>query len=195
MNIAIYSGSFNPIHKGHLAVAEAALAGWADEVWLVVSPQNPLKKESDLWPFADRLKMVELALSHEPRMKASDCENYLPRPSYTINTLDFLQRTYPQHQFRLLIGGDNLSAFHRWKDYRRIIESFGLIVYPRSSAPDDSMVNHPNIDEIKAPLLEISSSEIRKRLSENQSIHGLVSTEVENFILQKLKNDHSASVF
>ena len=195
MKIAIYSGSFNPIHNGHLAVAEAALAGWAEEVWLVVSPQNPLKKEGELWPFEDRLKMVELALSHASKLKASDCENHLPRPSYTINTLDFLQKTYPQHQFRLLIGGDNLSAFHRWKDYRRIIESFGLIVYPRSSGLADSTEKHPNIDEIKGPLLAISSSEIRKSLSDNQSIHGLVPTKVENFILQKLKNDHSTSVF
>jgi nicotinate-nucleotide adenylyltransferase len=186
MKIAIYSGSFNPIHNGHIAVAEAALAGWAEEVWLVVSPQNPHKKEVELWPFEDRLKMVEIALTSKPGLKASDCENNLPRPSFTINTLEFLQKAYPQHNFRLLIGGDNLLTFHLWKEYRRITESFGLLVYPRSSGLTDKFENHPKICRINAPLIEISSSEIRKRLKENQSIHGLVSTEVENFILHKL---------
>jgi nicotinate-nucleotide adenylyltransferase len=195
MKIAIYSGSFNPIHNGHLAVAEAALADGFDEVWLVVSPQNPHKNETDLWPFEERLKMVELALSNVPKVKVSDCENNLPRPSYTINTLDFLQKTYPQHQFKLLIGEDNLLKFHLWKDYRRIIDSFGLVIYPRSSDQKIFFEQHPNMQRIKAPLLQISSSDIRKRLAENQSVQGLVSTEVENYLLQKLKTDRSGSDF
>jgi nicotinate-nucleotide adenylyltransferase len=195
MKIAIYSGSFNPIHNGHLAVAEAALAVGFDEVWLVVSPQNPHKNETDLWPFEERLKMVELALSNVPKVKVSDCENNLPRPSYTINTLDFLQKTHPQHQFKLLIGEDNLLKFHLWKDYRLIIDSFGLVIYPRSSGQKIFFEKHPNIQQIKAPLLEISSSDIRKRLAENQSVQGLVSTEVEKYLLQKLKTDRSGSDF
>ena len=195
MKIAIYSGSFNPVHNGHLAVAEAALADGFDEVWLVVSPQNPHKNETDLWPFEERLKMVELALSNVPKVKVSDCENNLPRPSYTINTLDFLQKTYPQHQFKLLIGEDNLLKFHLWKDYRRIIDSFGLVIYPRSSDQKIFFEQHPNIQRIKAPLLEISSSDIRKRLAESQSVQGLVSTEVEKYLLQKLKTDRSGSDF
>jgi nicotinate-nucleotide adenylyltransferase len=194
MKVAIYSGSFNPIHNGHIAVAEAALTEGSDEVWLVVSPQNPHKREVELWPFEERLKMVELAVFDKANIKSSDCENSLPRPSYTINTLEFLQRTYPAQQFRLLIGGDNLLKFHLWKDYRKIIEKFGLIVYPRFSDGIDQFVNHQNIQKIKAPLLDISSSEIRKRLMENRPIHGLVSREVEKFILQKLKTDRSKSV-
>ena len=195
MKIAIYAGSFNPIHNGHLVVAEAALASGSDEVWLVVSPQNPHKKEDGLWPYEARLKMVELAVLDKAKMKASDCENNLPRPSYTIHTLEFLQKTYPQHQFSLLIGEDNLQKFHLWKAYRQIIESFGLIVYPRLSRQTDEFENHPNIRRIKAPLLDISSSEIRKRLSSNQPIRGLVPSEVERFILQNLKTDHPKSVF
>jgi nicotinate-nucleotide adenylyltransferase len=195
MKIAIYSGSFNPIHNGHIAVAQAVLDDGYDEVWLVVSPQNPHKNDDVLWPFEERLKMVEMALTDKNDMKACDCENHLPRPSYTINTLEFLKETHPQHQFMLLIGGDNLIKFHLWKDYNRILESFGLIVYPRSSGEYHEMGNHPNIHTIKAPLLEISSTNIRQRLALNQSIHGLVSTEVENYILQKLKNDQSNSVF
>ena len=135
MKIAVYSGSFNPVHNGHLSVARAALAEGFDEVWLVISPQNPHKNEEELWPFEDRLKMVEMAIKNHPQLKASDCENYLPRPSYTINTLKFLKEKFPRHQFRLLIGQDNLMKFHKWKDYQQIIDSFGLIVYPRSSAP------------------------------------------------------------
>lgn len=189
MNIAIYSGSFNPIHNGHLAIAEAALKQGYDEVWLVVSPQNPHKTEVGLWPFEDRLRMVELAVKNSPGLKASDCENSLPRPSFTINTLEFLQKSFPENQFRLLIGGDNLRTFHQWKSYEKIIESFGLIVYPRSSGDTDELRKHANIQTIQAPLLDISSSRIRKRLSENQSIDGLVPPEVENYVLHNLKKD------
>jgi len=195
MKIALYSGSFNPIHNGHIAVAEAALANGFDEVWLVVSPQNPHKKEEELWPFETRLKMVELAIANHPGLKASDCENYLPRPSYTINTLEFLQKRHPSYSFRLLIGGDNLPKFQCWKEHRRIVDEFGLFVYPRSGSAVNPIDRHPNVSRMTAPLLNISSSEIRKRLEKNESVSGLVSTEVEKFILQNIKNDRSNSVF
>jgi nicotinate-nucleotide adenylyltransferase len=193
MKIALYSGSFNPIHNGHLAVAEAALDEGYDEVWLVISPQNPHKKEEELWPFEERMKMVELAVVNRPGIKVSDCENRLPRPSYTIKTLEYLKETYPQHQFRLLIGGDNLQKFQSWKDYARIIDSFGLIVYPRSFSSVNPFENHANVDRLKAPLLEISSSEIREKLSTNQSIHGLVPAKVEEYLIQNLNKYRSES--
>ena len=195
MKIAVYSGSFNPVHNGHLAIAKAALAAGYDEVWMVISPQNPHKNEEELWPFEDRLKMVELAILNQPGLKASDCENHLARPSYTIHTLKYLKKNNPQHQFRLLIGEDNLLNFYQWKDYQQIIRIFGLIVYPRASAHGHPVEQSPDIFRIKAPLLNISSSEIRKRLTENQSISGLVPIEVERFIFQKLKTDPSKSVF
>ena len=197
MKIAVYSGSFNPVHNGHLSIAKATLAEGFDEVWMVISPQNPHKKEEELWPFEDRLKMVELAIKDQPQLKASDCENHLPRPSYTIRTLKYLKENYPQHQFRLLIGEDNLVKFRQWKDYQQIIDSFGLIVYPRSTVPLNHQApgNHrtpsPNITTLKAPLLNISSSEIRKRLAENQSVSQLVPAEVEKYILQKLRSGAS----
>jgi len=194
MNIAIYSGSFNPIHNGHIAVAEAALANGFDEVWLVVSPQNPHKNEEELWPFETRLKMVELAIANHPGLKASDCENFLPRPSYTINTLIFLQNRHPSYSFRLLIGGDNLRKFQSWKEHQRIVDEFGLVVYPRSGSSFNFNEYHTNVSSIAAPLLNISSSEIRKRLGKNESVSGLVSTEVEKFILQNIKNDPNRSV-
>ncbi len=195
MKIAIYAGSFNPIHNGHLSVAEAALSEGFEEVWLVVSPQNPHKKEQELWPFERRLKLVELAIQSLPKLKSSDCETRLSRPSYTINTLQYLKNCYPQHQFHLLIGGDNLLKFRLWKNYIQIMNEFGLVVYPRSTGLNAINDPHPNIRFIQAPLLEISSSEIRNRLSENISIHGLVPDEVEKYLLQNLKNDRSKSVF
>lgn len=187
MKIAVYSGSFNPIHNGHIAIARAALSEGYDEVWMLVSPQNPHKTEEELWPFEERMKMVQLCLADEEHIRVSDCENKLPKPSYTINTLEYLKEQYPEHRFRLLIGSDNLQKFHLWKDYQKIIDSFGLIVYPRASANSVSSENQPNIQFIKAPLLNISATEIKKLLFENQSIHGLVSTEVEKYLLQKIK--------
>ena len=195
MRIAIYSGSFNPIHNGHIAVANAALDGGFDEVWMIVSPQNPHKKESELWPFEMRLKLVELAVKNLPHIKVSDCERDLPRPSYTISTLEFLQKNWPQHQFRLLIGGDNLLLFQHWKDYQKIIDLFGLVVYPRATKTENPFEKHPNISHINAPLLEISSSDIRERLTQNRPVSGLVPEEVEKFLLQKKKSDSPKSVF
>lgn len=195
MKIAIYSGSFNPIHNGHLAIAEAALHEGFDEVWLVVSPQNPHKKEEELWPFEDRLRMAELATANHYGLKVSDCENNLPRPSYTINTLSFLRKTFPEYQFKLLIGGDNLLKFQSWKDHQRIVDEFGLIVYPRSGSTVNTYDHHPNVTRMTTPLLNISSSDIRKRLAKNESVSGLVSTEVEKFIRQNIINDRSNSVF
>ena len=195
MKIAVYSGSFNPVHNGHLAVAKATLAEGYDEVWMVISPQNPHKNEEELWAFEDRLKMVELAILNQPQLKASDCENYLARPSYTIHTLKYLKKNNPQHQFSLLIGEDNLQNFYQWKDYQQIIDIFGLIVYPRASVPGHPFEQFHDIFRIKAPLLNISSSEIRKRLAENQSVSGMVPTEVEKYIFQKLKSGPSNSVF
>lgn len=195
MRIAIYTGSFNPIHNGHLAVAQAALSEGFEEVWLLVSPRNPHKNERDLWPFDLRMELVNRAIQSNSKLKSSDCETKLPRPSYTINTLQYLKSTYPQHEFQLLIGGDNLLKFRLWKDYNQIINLFGLIVYPRSSGMNTPFDPHSNIRYIKAPLLEISSSEIRARLLEDQSIHGLVPDEVEKYLSQKLKDDHSKSVF
>ncbi|MEI7828274.1 MAG: nicotinate (nicotinamide) nucleotide adenylyltransferase [Prolixibacteraceae bacterium] len=195
MKIAVYSGSFNPIHNGHIAVAEAALREGFDEVWLVVSPQNPHKKEEELWPFEDRLKMAELAIANHSNLKVSDCENKLPRPSYTINTLNFLQKIFPEYQFKLLIGGDNLLKFQSWKDHQHIVDEFGLVVYPRSGSTINPYEHHPNVTRMMTPLLNISSSEIRKRLEKNESVSGLVSTEVEKFILQNINNDRSNSVF
>ncbi len=193
MKIAIYAGSFNPVHNGHLAVAEAALAEGFDEVWLVVSPQNPHKSEAELWPFDERYEMVVLATSGYRCIKPNDCEKNLPMPSYTIHTLEFLQKSYPQHHFSLLIGEDNLINFHLWKEHGRIIELFGLVVYPRSPSTLSTDENLSNLTRMKAPLINVSSSEIRNKLLKHESIKGMVPEAVESFIFLKLTNDPSKS--
>ena len=185
MRIAIFSGSFNPIHNGHLAIARETLAqNAADELWFLVSPQNPLKKNIDLLPEADRLEMVKLAVENEKGMKASDFEFHLPRPTYTINTLEKLRENYPGHQFKLLIGGDNLVIFRKWIEYRRIIDEFGLIVYPRPDFNDENLPQFPNTILISAPLINLSATEIREKLNKGESIKGMVPEKVEIFLQQ-----------
>ncbi|MCX6240041.1 MAG: nicotinate (nicotinamide) nucleotide adenylyltransferase, partial [Bacteroidia bacterium] len=182
-------GSFNPIHNGHLAIAREALAhGAADELWFLVSPQNPLKSNNDLFPENDRLKMVKLAIENEPGMKVSDFEFHLPRPTYTINTLESLKINYPQHHFILLIGGDNLVIFHKWFEYKRIINEFGLIVYPRPGFKLENIVQFPNTTIISAPLIDLSATEIRRKLENGESIVEMVPEKVAIFLLQCANN-------
>ena len=184
MKIAIFSGSFNPIHNGHKAVArEVLVQNAADELWFLVSPQNPLKKNLDLLPEKDRLEMVKLSIENEPSMRASDFEFYLPRPNYTINTLEKLKTNYPGYQFKLLIGGDNLAIFHKWFEYQRIINEFGLIVYPRPGFNTGSLPKFPNITIINAPLIDLSATEIREKLIRGESIGGMVSAKVEKYLI------------
>ena len=185
MRIAIFSGSFNPIHNGHLAIAREVLAqGATDELWFLVSPQNPFKKDLDLLPETDRLMMVKLAIENEKGMKASDFEFHLTRPTYTIHTLEKLRENYPEHQFRLLIGGDNLAVFHKWFEYKRIIDEFGLIVYPRPEFDTESLPVFPNTTIISAPLIDLSATEIRKKLVKGESITDMVPEKVAMFLKQ-----------
>ena len=185
MRIAIFSGSFNPIHNGHLAIAREVLAqGAADELWFLVSPQNPFKKDLDLLPETDRLMMVKLAIENEKGMKASDFEFHLTRPTYTIHTLEKLRKNYPEHQFKLLIGGDNLAIFHKWFEYKRIIDEFGLIVYPRPEFDTENLPVFPNTIIISAPLIDLSATEIREKLVKEESISEMVPEKVAMFLKQ-----------
>ena len=187
MQIAIFSGSFNPIHNGHLAIAREVLEQCAaDELWFLISPQNPLKNNSDLLPENDRLTMVKLAIENEPGMKASDYEFHLPRPTFTIKTLESLIANYPQHQFKLLIGGDNLFIFSKWFEYQRIIDEFGLIVYPRPGFNTENLPKFSNTMVIQAPLIDISATEIRKKLHKGESIEGMVPEKVAKFLHQHI---------
>lgn len=192
MQIAIFSGSFNPIHNGHLAIArEVLLQGASDELWFLVSPQNPLKKEVDLLPEADRLTMVKLAIENEQGMRSSDFEFYLPRPTYTIHTLESLRINYPQHEFKLLIGSDNLAIFDKWYEYQRIIDEFGLIVYPRPGFNTENLPKFQNTTFISAPLINLSATAIREKLNNGESITGMMPEKVELFLRQSIRRSQN----
>jgi len=192
MKIAIFSGSFNPIHNGHLAIAREVLEqGAADELWFLVSPQNPLKQGTDLWPQNDRLEMVKLAIENEPGMNASDFEFNLPRPTYTIHTLEKLKYNFPQHQFLLLIGGDNLAIFHKWFEYQRIIHEFGLIVYPQPGFQPENLPQYPHTTLISAPLIDLSATEIREKLAKGESIAEMVPGKVALFLHRQIINNNN----
>lgn len=177
----IYGGSFNPIHNGHIALATHLLqSAGLDEVWLMVSPQNPLKKQTDLLDDNLRLKMAQKALEDVPGVTASDYEFHLPRPSYTWDTLQALSHDYPDREFILLIGGDNWAHFQRWYRWQDILRHYCVIVYPRD--------NHPGT--IDAPLLDISSTDIRRRVRSGKSIKGLVPESIEEDV-RRLYTSHS----
>ncbi|MDR1679830.1 MAG: nicotinate-nucleotide adenylyltransferase [Prevotellaceae bacterium] len=170
--IALFFGSFNPIHRGHTALAHEVLQQCGvSEVWFVVSPHNPLKQSGELWSESLRLRLVELAIANEARFKACTVEFELPKPNFTINTLRRLNELYPNEKFALVIGADNLAVFDRWRDYQTILDHYSVFVYPREGI--DSAYWHrqyPQTQLIDAPLFPISSTEIRKRLHKGECV-------------------------
>lgn len=171
MKIGIYSGSFNPVHMGHLALANYLCEyGEVDEVWFMVSPRNPWKAAGELMSDAFRLELVKLAVEGYPKFRASDFEFHLPRPSYTVHTLDELKRVWPEHQFSLIIGSDNWVAFSRWRESERILSENSLIVYPRPGYPVDETSLPPHVRFVHSPMFEISSTFIRQALREGRDI-------------------------
>ena len=168
MKIGIYGGSFNPIHFGHIGLAQWVVANTdLDEVWLMVSPNNPLKDQSILADEQARLKEAREAIRQqgEEAIKVSDFEFHLPRPNYTANTLRELQRTYPEHAFTLIIGEDNLSIFHKWKEHLYILNNYRVFVYPRHGCDGYKIPAAKDLQLLtNAPLFDISSTELRKNL-------------------------------
>ncbi len=182
--IGIFGGSFNPIHNGHIALCKAFLEQCdIDEVWLMVSPQNPLKQNVELLDDDLRLSLTQKALEGEERIKACDYEFHLPRPSYTWNTLQALGKDYPDHRFTLLIGGDNWACFDRWYRCEDILNNYSIAVYPRTGSEIDAKLLPPNVSLINTPLFDISSTEIRQRVASGQPISGMV----PESILQEVK--------
>lgn len=184
MKIGLFFGSFNPIHIGHLIIANTLYDRTdLDEVWFVVSPQNPHKIRQSLIHEFDRLKMVELAIADHYHFRASDVEFQMPKPSYTIDTLTYLSDQYPKNEFSLFLGSDNLGQLTKWKNYQKILELYKIFVYPRPG--DFQLIEHPAIQLIEAPLLDISATFIRKSIRENLSVKYLLPQEVEEYIHSK----------
>jgi nicotinate-nucleotide adenylyltransferase len=178
--VGLLFGSFNPVHIGHLILAEHfATRTDLAEVWLVVSPQNPFKVGADLMPEAQRLRWVELAIASNPRLRAEPIELKLPRPSYTIATLDALRQRHPSIEFVLLMGGDNLPGLPRWQQAERLLAEFDIYVYPRPGTPQPDLVSFPRVHVMQAPLLDISATYIRESLRQGKSICYLVPASVE----------------
>ena len=181
MKIGLYFGSFNPVHHGHLIIARHVLNETGlDQVWFVVSPHNPFKQQKQLLNEYDRLHMVQLAIEKEPAMKAVDIEFRLPKPSYTINTLAYLEEKYPQHAFVLILGGDSYQNLHKWKNGEQIIARYPLFVYRRPGAELPPPFGNTTI--VDAPLLDISATHIRELVKRGKSIAFLVPEKVEQEI-------------
>ena len=178
MNIGLYFGSFNPIHVGHLIIANHIANNTdVDEVWFIVSPQNPLKESASLLNEQHRFSLVKIAVEDAAKLKASNVEFLMPKPSYTIDTLIYLSEKYKQHHFTLIIGSDSYMNFEKWKNYNQIILSYNILIYPRPGFIVKKELPE-KIKIINAPLMEISSTQIRKNIKEKKSIQYLVTDKV-----------------
>ncbi|MBI5542060.1 MAG: nicotinate-nucleotide adenylyltransferase [Bacteroidia bacterium] len=179
----LFFGSFNPIHIGHLAIANYILE-FTDmsELWMIVSPHNPLKNKKSLAPDYHRLEMVKSAIGDHTKMKASDIEFKLPKPSYTIDTLAYLTEKYPNKKFSLIMGADNLQSFEKWKNYTEILKSYKIFVYPRPGIDIKNSKFEGDIEITNAPLIEISSSFIRDAIKNGKDIRFYLHDKVFEYI-------------
>ena len=194
MKVGLYFGSFNPIHVGHLIIANH-MANYADfdQIWLVVSPQNPLKKKETLLEDYHRLAIVNIAVEGNEKLKASDIEFKLDIPSYTVTTLTYLKEKHPTYSFSLLMGEDNIRTFHKWFNYETILENHKIYVYPRAlniseaklyaEMPEHELMQHENVQFVEdVPVMNISSSFIRKSIKEGKNVRYLLTESVEKYI-------------
>lgn len=184
-NIGLFFGSFNPIHLGHLIIAQYALEFTdLDEIWFVISPHNPFKDKKTLLADHHRYYMVNMAMEDLPRLKASNIEFHLPQPSYTINTLTYLHEKYPGKRLVLLTGSDVLPTFHKWKNYEQILRFYELYVYPRPYTEAHPYQDHPKVKFISAPMMDISSSFIRESIAKGKDVSFLLPDKVYRHIME-----------
>ena len=177
MKIGLYFGTFNPIHIGHLAIANhMAEHSDLDKIWMVITPHNPFKEKSSLLNNVHRYRMVDIALERYDTIQASNIEFNLPQPNYSVNTLAVLEEKYPKHEFCLIMGEDNLKSLHKWKNYEVILERHDIYVYPRISkgVVEHRFKNHSRIHKVDAPIMEISSTMIRKNIATGKNIRPLL---------------------
>ncbi len=183
MKIGLYFGSFNPIHIGHLALANY-MVEYTDleALWFVVSPQNPFKKKSSLLADYHRYELVFRAIDDFPKFRVSNIEFNMPKPSYTIDTLAYLYDKYPKHQFALIMGEDNLPTFHKWKNPKEILATTTLYVYPRYGYDGGELKNHERVKIVDAPKIELSSSFIRKAIKDGKNLKFFVPAKAYEYI-------------
>lgn len=185
MKIGLFFGTFNPIHSGHLILANY-LAEFTDldEVWLVITPMSPFKQKMSLLENHHRLALANIAVENFPKLKASDIEFKLAQPNYTINTLVHIEEKFPDKQFCLIMGEDNLKGFHKWKNFETILNNYPIYVYPRvlKEGTQKIVLEHTNIQKVDAPIVEISSTFIRKAIKNNKDIRAMLPEKVWNYI-------------
>jgi nicotinate-nucleotide adenylyltransferase len=188
--IGLFFGSFNPIHNGHLMIANWMVEFTdLDQVWFVVSPLNPFKRRQALLADYHRIELVNRAINDYSKFKASNIETKLPRPSYTIDSLAYITEQYPDDEFTLIMGSDQLPEFHRWKNADQIIENYKILVYPRqpittSPVTSHSLLSHPSITQVNAPIMEVSSSFIRQSIKEGKDVRFFVPTGVWEYMVE-----------
>lgn len=181
--IGLFFGSFNPVHIGHLVIAGYMLEFTdLDEIWMVVSPHNPLKKKATLLSDVHRLRLVREAIADNSKIKASNIEFKLPQPNYTINTLAYLREKYPNHCFALIMGTDNLKTLDKWKNYEQILAGYKIYAYKRPGFEAGKFADHPSVTVTDAPLMEISSSFIRQAIKDSKDVRYLLSPGVWQYI-------------
>lgn len=186
MKIGLFFGSYNPIHIGHTIIANyMAYYTSLDQVWLVVSPHNPLKTKSDLIDVYDRLEMAKLATENSTKIKVSDIELHLPQPSYTIDTLTYLHEKYPEHEFVLIMGSDNLNTLKKWKNYEQLLKNYPIYVYPRAKEINPEFRDHPHITITNTPLMELSATFIRQAIRDKKNVDYFLDWKVKEFIEAK----------
>jgi nicotinate-nucleotide adenylyltransferase len=184
MHIGLYFGSFNPIHTGHLIIANHVVENTdVDKIWFVISPHNPLKESHTLLNEYDRLHLVELAIEDNPKFRASNVEFHLPKPSFTIDTLTYLKERFPLEKFTIIIGSDSFQNIHRWKNYEQLIADYSFIVYNRPGF-EVKETHQASLQIMDAPLIEISATYIRKQLKEHKSIRYLTPERVHKYITE-----------
>lgn len=185
MKIGLYFGTFNPIHIGHLIIANH-MAEYSDlnQIWFVVTPQSPFKTKTSLLDNHHRMEMVYQATKEYDKLRPSDIEFGLPQPNYTIDTLVYLHEKHPHYEFSLIMGEDNLKSFHKWKNYEEILAEYSIYVYPRLSdgTIETQFDNHPKIHHIQAPIMELSSTDIRKSIKKGKSVKPMLPEPVWKYI-------------
>lgn len=185
--VGLFFGSFNPIHVGHLIIANHLVEhSELDQLWFVVTPLNPFKEKHSLLDNYSRLEMVHRAVEGYEKLRPSDIEFNLPQPNYTVNTLAYLEEKHPTFRFSLIMGEDNLKSFHKWKNYEHILQNYSIYVYPRISEGSvaDEFINHQNIIRINAPIIELSATFIRQEIKSKRNVRPLLAPKVWQYIDQ-----------